>query len=70
MGANQSNRLYNVPVSEKKEGETPIYRNPKYTSQLVFEPAPGITSLQDLVVFGHTNYPNNELFGTKDKETN
>ena len=70
MGANQPGRLYNVPVSEKKDGETAILRNPNYTSGLVFEPAPGITQLQELVVFGHKNSPNNELFGTKNKETN
>lgn len=30
--------IYSIPVSEKKEGETPIYRNPKSKNQLISSP--------------------------------
>lgn len=39
MGGNSQSILYAVPVSEKKEGETPIYRHPQFKDGLLDGPA-------------------------------
>ncbi|KAL4483574.1 hypothetical protein ABPG72_016855 [Tetrahymena utriculariae] len=65
MGANQSNRIYNVPIDEKKDGCSQIMRHPKYIDQLEYKPLPEIDNVQDLVLHGSSNSKGKDFFGKK-----
>ncbi|KAL4462956.1 hypothetical protein ABPG73_004027 [Tetrahymena malaccensis] len=70
MGANQPNRIYNVPIDEKIDGCSQIMRHPNYTNQLEYKPLPEIDNVQDLVLHGYNNSKGMEFFGKKNPISN
>ncbi|EAS07571.1 AMP-binding enzyme family protein (macronuclear) [Tetrahymena thermophila SB210] len=70
MGANQSSRIYNVPIDEKKDGYSQIMRHPKYIDKLEYKPIPEIDNVQDLVLHGYSNSKEMNFFGKKNPVSN
>ena len=54
---------YAVPVTEKKPGESSIYRDPKFRDGLVDGPAPNIKTIKDAVINAFSLYPANRMLG-------
>ncbi|KAL4469389.1 hypothetical protein ABPG74_004642 [Tetrahymena malaccensis] len=69
MGGNQS-FVYSVPVSEKKQGETAIYRHVNYQKDIVKCPNEKIQNLQDLLINSHSKFKDREFVGKRDPVTN
>jgi len=42
MGGNSQSIEYSVPVTDKKPGESPVFRNPLYKEGLIEGPTPQI----------------------------
>lgn len=71
MGGSQSQqRIYNQTIGEKKDGESHIMRHPDYIKELVYQPLPTVTNLQELVLHGYSLDNNKEFLGTKNPTTN
>ena len=65
MGGNHSEIIYSVPISEKKEGETAIYRNTNVKQNFAKLSVPELNTLQDVFLNGVKNFPNDNLIGTR-----
>ncbi|KAL4434742.1 hypothetical protein ABPG74_017162 [Tetrahymena malaccensis] len=70
MGANQSTRIYNVPIDEKKQGSSQIMRHPDFVKELGNTPFPNIKNIQDLILHGYSLDKNKEFLGTLNQKTN
>lgn len=66
MGGNQSQGIiYSVPVTEKKDGETAIRRNPLSEKELFLYPDVNTRSLKDVVLRSVKNYGGKRFLGSQ-----
>lgn len=63
MGGGQS-ILYAEPVSEKKEGETPVYRFPDFKNGLIDAPEKHLKTMKDILINSSKKYANRNALGT------
>lgn len=63
MGGNNSIE-YAVAVSEKKAGESPVYRNPTNKDQLYDGPAPNIKEMKAALLHSCEIHAKNNCLGT------
>lgn len=69
MGGNSSSDLiYAIPVSQKREGETEIYRHPNHTKELILVPENGVNTMQDVFLNSVRKYPHKKLLGWRESE--
>jgi long-chain acyl-CoA synthetase len=54
---------YTVPVSQKKEGESPIYRLPEHKHKLLDRPEEHLGTMKDVLINTHKKYGNNQALG-------
>lgn len=64
MGGGSSTIEYAVPVSEKKKGETPIYRGPNYKDGLKSGPAPEVNDMKKALLTAISQFGKNNCLGT------
>jgi long-chain acyl-CoA synthetase len=55
--------LYAVPVSQKKEGESAIYRSPIFKDKLHDRPEENIVTLKDVFINSYKKFANNPALG-------
>lgn len=67
MGGAQSIN-YAEAVTEKKEGETAIYRYPGYKNGLLDSPTKELKTMKDILVYSSIIYAKNNALGTITKE--
>ena len=54
---------YAVPVTDPKEGETAIYRNPTHKDKLLTSPKTGAKTIQDILLHNFKEAPDREYLG-------
>jgi hypothetical protein len=54
---------YNWPVTQKKDGESPIYRSPAFKDKLMYLPEEHIHTLKDVFLNVYKKFPNNLALG-------
>ena len=64
MGGNTISIEYAVPVSEKKPGETPVYRFPNFKDHLSDSPDGKIKTMKQCVQNSFALYGANNMLGT------
>lgn len=55
---------YAVPITQKPEGETAIYRSPYTKDKLYGSPTPELTTIKAIIINSSKQYPNNPALGT------
>lgn len=70
MGLGQSKEeiIYNIPISEPKEGETAIYRNSKYSESLVTVPEEGMDTYQKILKASFERFPDRKMLGQRARQ--
>ena len=63
MGGNTISIEYAVPVSEKKPGETPVYRFPDFKDQLVDSPKENLKTLKDVAKNSFASFGPSNMLG-------
>jgi len=58
---------YCVPVSQKAEGESAIYRNPLTKDKLYDRPEPALGTMKDIILNSYKLYGNCQALGTSHK---
>lgn len=53
-----------MPVSEKKPGESPVYRNPNFKDQLLGGPSADVQDMKTAMLRSCAVHPNNNALGT------
>ncbi|KAL4469391.1 hypothetical protein ABPG74_004644 [Tetrahymena malaccensis] len=70
MGGSQSQvHIYTEPVTEKKDGETAIYRNMQSKEKLFEYPSEDLQTLQAAIMKANSLYKDNEFIGQRDENT-
>jgi len=54
---------YAVPVTQKKEGESAVYRSPAFKDKLYDRPEPHIATLKDVFINCYKKFANNPALG-------
>lgn len=67
-GAPSRDVIYAVPVSQKREGETAIYRHPDHVKNLLVAPGPGLDTLQAVFLNAVKQYKYKKLLGWREVE--
>ena len=65
MGGSSSDIRYAVPITDKVEGESPIYRFPDFKDELVDRPQKNITTMKDVVLYACAKFADKNSLGTK-----
>jgi len=63
MGGGQS-ILYAEPVTEKREGETSVYRYPAFKNGPVDAPEENLKTMKDILINSSKKYANRNALGT------
>ena len=64
MGGNTISIEYAVPISAKKEGETPVYRFPAFKDHLTDSPDEKLKTMKDIVKNSFSTFAANKMLGT------
>ena len=63
MGGSES-IIYNVPVTQKPQGESAIYRHPAYKDKILGRPEEHLATMKDCLLNSFKKYSQNPCLGT------
>lgn len=64
-GAHSKPILYAIPVSEPKQGETAVYRDPEFKDKLIDSSTGGMKTAQEIFVHHFEHSPNRDFLGQR-----
>lgn len=63
MGGSASEIRYAVPISDKPEHETAVYRSPEYKDKLLDRPEPHLGTMKDIFINSSNKYRDRRALG-------